>query len=327
MPARVRRKLPLFLVLAVTASLATAGLAAAANGGFTPPTPHSPNAERINQAYYVVAVFTGIIFIIVEGALILFIVKYRNRGRARDMEGAQVHGHTRIEVIWTVIPVIIIALIGSFVFYKLPGITGPPASAATPLKIDINAHQFYWQFTYPNGAKSIDTVHLPVGQSVVFTVRTQDVNHSWWIPQLGGKTDAIAGKVNDTWYQPDAKGLYLGQCAEFCGVFHQAMVARALVEDRQAYDAFVDTGWKKDLGRAQWEGVCAKCHGMEGQGDYGPAISSNPLITQRPGLDELLRHGRGRMPAVGNDWTKEQVDALLEYMKSKVYKGASTSGG
>jgi cytochrome c oxidase subunit 2 len=322
----VRRKLPLLLLLAV-AVLSTAGVAAAANGGFTPPTPHSPNAHRINDAYYVIAIFTGIIFIVVEGALVLFVVKYRNRGRPRDAEGDQVHGHTRLELIWTVIPVIIIAAIGAFVFYKLPGITGPPAQAAPPPTIRVDAHQFYWQFTYPNGARSIDVLHLPVDRTVNIDITTQDVNHSWWIPELGGKTDAIAGRVNHTWYKPDTTGVLIGQCAELCGVFHQRMLASAVVEDDQAYDAFTRTGWKQSLGRSEWEGVCAKCHGIAGKGDYGPAIDTNPLLTQKPGLTELLRNGRGRMPAVGNDWTEQQIDALLRYVKSNVYKGATTSGG
>jgi cytochrome c oxidase subunit 2 len=326
MPVRMRRKLA-FLLLTAVAALATAGVAVAANGGFTPPTPYSPNAHRINDTYYVVAIFTGLIFLIVEGALIAFVIKYRNGGRPRDADGAQVHGHTRLELIWTVIPVIIIAIIGTFVFYKLPGITGPPANAASPLKVDVDAHQFYWQFTYPNGARSIDTVHLPVGRVVELTIRTQDVNHSWWIPELGGKTDAIAGKINDTWYQPEKTGVFVGQCAELCGTFHERMLARAVVEEQQAYDAFVGAGWKQSLGRSEWEGACAKCHGMKGEGDYGPAIATNPLLTQRPGLEELLRHGRGRMPAVGNNWTEQQLDALLAYMKTNVYKGASTSGG
>jgi cytochrome c oxidase subunit 2 len=326
MPARVRRKLPFLLLLAI-AVLATAGVAAAANGGLTPPTPRSPNAHRINDAYYVVAGFTGLIFLIVNVAVIVFIVRYRSRGRSREVEGAQVHGHTRIEVIWTVIPVVIIALIGSFIFYKLPGITGPPATAAPPLKIDVSSHQFYWLFTYPNGAKSIDAVHLPVGQVATFDIRTQDVNHSWWIPQLGGKTDAIAGRINHTWYQPETTGVFIGQCAEFCGTFHERMLARAIVEERSAYDEFVGGKWKQTLGRSEWEGVCAKCHGMQGQGDLGPAIDVNPLLTQAPGLTAIVRHGRGRMPPVGNDWTKEQMQALLEYVKANVYKGATTSGG
>ena len=170
-------------------------------------------------------------------------------------------------------------------------------------------------------------MHLPVGRSTRFFIHTQDVNHSWWIPELGGKTDAIAGKVNTTWYKPDSVGIYIGQCAEFCGTFHERMLASAAVEDQSTYDSFVQSGWKQSLGRSEWEGVCAKCHGLAGQGDYGPAINQNPLLTQQAGLTELVRHGRGRMPAVGNDWTPQQMKALIDYVKAKVYKGATTSGG
>ena len=120
MPARVRRKLLLLMLVAV-AVLATAGVAAAANGGFAPVTPESPNATRTTTAYYVILGFTGAIFVLVESLLVVFIWKYRSRGRARTVEGAQVHGHTRLELIWTVIPVIILCVIGLVVFYELPG--------------------------------------------------------------------------------------------------------------------------------------------------------------------------------------------------------------
>jgi cytochrome c oxidase subunit 2 len=238
-----------------------------------------------------------------------------------------VHGATRLELIWTVIPVIILAIIGTFVFVKLPDITGPPAEAAAPQRVTVDAHQFYWQFIYPNGARSIDVLHLPVDRVTNIDIITQDVNHSWWIPELGGKTDAIAGKVNHTWYRPDEVGGYVGQCAELCGVFHEKMRATAVVEDAQSYDAFTRTGWRQVLGKSEWEGVCAKCHGPGGAGDYGPAINANPLLTQPAGLTQLLRNGFGRMPAVGNNWTREQVQALIRYVKSNIYKGAATSGG
>jgi cytochrome c oxidase subunit 2 len=225
-----------------------------------------------------------------------------------------------------VIPVIIIAIIGAVVFYELPGITGPPAQAAPTPTIRVDAHQFYWQFIYPNGARSIDVMHLPVGRSVRIAIGTQDVNHSWWIPELGGKTDAIAGRINRTWYKPDSVGSYIGQCVELCGVFHERMLSRAIVEDESAYDAFTRTGWRQSLGRSEWQGVCAKCHGAAGQGDYGPAISSNPLLIHEAALTQLLRNGRGRMPAVGNNWTRQQIQSLVRYVKANIYKGAASGG-
>jgi cytochrome c oxidase subunit 2 len=325
----VRRKLLALAVVGV-AVLATAGIAAAANGGFTPQHAHSPNAHRINDAYWLVLGFTIAIFILVEGLLVAFIVKYRARGRSRTIEGSQVHGHSRIEVVWTAIPLVIITIIFGFVFYKLPGISDAPkasASSGEAIAIKVDAHTFYWQFTYPNGATSIDELHLPVGKVAELTIVAEDVNHSWWIPQLGGKTDAIPGRTNHTWYQPDKTGTFYGQCAEFCGLFHERMLGRVVVTSEADYQSFVSAGAAKELGKAEWVGVCAKCHGMQGQGDYGPPLASSPTITQAATLESLLKKGGILMPAVGNNWSKEQFRALETYLKSSIYKGASASGG
>jgi cytochrome c oxidase subunit II len=320
----VRRKL-WFVVVAVTV-LATAGGAAAANGGFTPQFAHSPNAHRINTAYWVVLAFTSVIFLVVEGALVAFIWKYRRRGRPRTAEGAQVHGHTRLELIWTVVPVIILAVIGAVIFYELPAINDAPA-AVNPIRITVEGHQYYWQFDYPNGARSINDLHVPVDQVVLLTVKSYDVVHSWWIPQLGGKIQAIPGRTNHIWFKADRPGTYYGQCAELCGLYHEAMHARVLATSDGDYRAFTSTTAAGELGRAEFQGVCATCHGMQGEGGYGPNLSSNPLLTQPTGLEAIVRDGRGNMPAVGDSWTKAQMSALLAYAKSHVYKGASTSGG
>src|SRR5919202_5895553 len=128
MPPPVRRKL-LVLALLVGAALALAVVAYAGNGGFAPETPHSPNASRINDSYKWIGLFTAIIFVVVEGSLLWFVFRYRRRGRPRTAEGPQIHAHTRLELIWTVIPVLILAAIASFVFYKLPGISDVPAAS------------------------------------------------------------------------------------------------------------------------------------------------------------------------------------------------------
>jgi cytochrome c oxidase subunit 2 len=322
------RKRVVVLGLVAFAVLATAGVALGANGGFTPQYAHSPNAHRINQAYYLILGFTAAIFVLVETTLVVFIWRYRSKGRPRTAEGSQVHGHTRLEIIWTAIPVAIITIIFGFVFYKLPGISSvPKANAASPnLRVRIDAHQFYWQFTYPSGAISIDELHLPVDRVVELEIHSEDVAHSWWIPQLGGKTDAIPGKVNHTWYKPAKTGTFYGQCAEFCGVFHERMLMHAVVESDEDFQRFATQGAAKALGRAEWQGVCAKCHGMQGQGDYGPGIAANPTLIQPSGLETLVRDGRGRMPGVGSNWTQEQFRALEAYLEAKVYTGG-TSGG
>jgi cytochrome c oxidase subunit 2 len=331
----LRRKL-LVLVLVLGAALALAAVAQAGNGGFAPETPHSPNASRINDSYKLIAVFTAAIFVIVEGSLIWFVFRYRNRGRPRAMEGPQIYAHTRLELMWTAVPILIVAAITAFVFYKLPGIKDVPAAKAQggPLVVRIEAHQFYWQFRYPNGAISIDELHAPVNRVVRVEIHSEDVDHSWWVPELGGKFDAIPGRTTHTWFKADRTGTYRGQCGEFCGVFHAEMTARVVVEGDSAYRSFLSS--VRDplvLGGQEWRGVCAKCHGIAGKGGYGPAIQNNSVLVQHQGLLRLLDNGQNTlkplasyMPPVGRGWNDTQVKALETYLKTRIYKG-TTSGG
>jgi cytochrome c oxidase subunit II len=329
----VRRKLS-SLALAVLVALATAGVATAANGGFSPVEPASPNAHHIQGAYYLILGFTAAIFVLVESLLVIFIVKYRSRGRARAVEGAQVHGHTRLELIWTAFPVVILAIIAGFVFYELPNVDSAPA-AADPIHVTVEGHQYYWQFDYtdsPDHARSIGTLHVPAGRVVDLKVVSPDVIHSWWVPALGGKIQAIPGRTNHTWFQADP-GSYDGQCAELCGVFHASMGATVQAGTQQQYDHYLAT-WHETIGKQIWNGVCATCHGNLGQGGYGIAIANNSLLTQKSGLEGILRHGftgsRGSMPPVGNTWTQDEIDALAAYVKKHIYKSAptgATSGG
>ena len=327
MPVRVRRKLPL-LLLAVLTVLVTAGIGSAANGGFTPQYPHSPNAEGIKRTYWVIFAFTALIFVLVETLLIAFVWRYRSRGRGRAVEGAQVHGHTRLELIWTAGPVLILAVIAGFVFYELPGIAHvPPASAGDRIDVTVEGHQFYWLYRYPNGAVSINDLHVPVGEVTYLTIRSGDVNHSFWIPQLGGKTDAIPGRTNHSWFEPDTIGVFQGQCAEFCGIFHESMLARVVSQSESAYRTYVTKTAPATLGKQQWQGACATCHGLAGQGGYGPPLASDPILTQRASLAAIVREGPGNMPPVGDTWTVAQMNALFAYVSKHIYAGASTSGG
>jgi len=274
------------------------------------------------------------VFVLIESLLVIFIVKYRSRGRSRAVEGAQVHGHTRLELLWTVFPVLILAAIAVVVFWELPSIDHQPSAATNPIHITVEGHQYYWQFDYPNHARSIGTLHVPVGAVVDLKVVSPDVIHSWWIPALGGKIQAIPGRVNHTWFRADAAGTYTGQCAELCGVFHASMLATVKAESAQSYRTFITKTAPATLGAQEWSGVCATCHGNLGQGGYGPAISNNTIITQPAALAGILRNGvngtTGAMPPVGNTWTNGQILALVRYMQKNIYKPApvgATSGG
>jgi cytochrome c oxidase subunit II len=332
----VRRRAFLLLVLGLGAALALSAAAYAGNAGFAPETPHSPNASRINDSYKLIALLTGIIFVVVETALIWFVVKYRARGRGRDVEGPQVHAHARLELIWTAVPVLILTIIAAFVLYKLPGIKNVPSARAqgdNTLRIKIDAHQFYWQFTYPNGAVSIDELHVPFDRTVRVDITSHDVDHSWWVPELGGKFDAIPGRTTHTWFRADRIGTYRGQCGEYCGVFHAEMQARAIVSSAADYSNWIESSAGAQLGKSEWVGVCAKCHGLTGAGGYGPQIQTNQLLVQRQGLRTLMVNGQNvirplssYMPPVARGWSDAQFRSLFVYLEKNVYKGAASGG-
>src|SRR5581483_1208314 len=163
---------------------------------------------------------------------------------------------------------------------------------------------------------SINDLHVPANTQVELTVKSYDVVHSWWIPQLEGKIQAIPGRTNHTWFKADRVGTYYGACAEICGPFHAKMLARVTVTSQADYQSFVSTQAAAALGKSEFQGVCATCHGMQGQGGYGPALANNSLITQKNGLEAIVVNGRGLMPPVANTWNARQLSALLAYTKS-----------
>jgi cytochrome c oxidase subunit II len=317
----VRRRLVAFSLLPV-AALGFAGSALASNGGISPVGPESPNAVRITQAFWVILAVTGIIFLIVETVLVVFIIRFRRRGRPREAEGPQIHGATKLEVIWTVIPVLILAGIVSFIFYKLPGIKDAPANAGDQLNVKVEAHQFYWLFTYPDGHQSINVLRVPVDRVVTLDLTSADVIHSWWVPALGGKTDTIPGRTNHTWFQAEHVGSYPIRCAEFCGIQHAAMHGFVQVTQGGAQPPS-----SEELGKQVVQGVCATCHGFRLEGLIGPAIATNPTLSDPKALETLVRHGFGKMPAVGKTWDDQLMKATTDYLKAHYGAGGGGSGG
>jgi cytochrome c oxidase subunit II len=311
----VRRRL-LLLVTPLAGALALAAVATASNCGVGPVTPVSPNAHRISDAYWLILGITGAVFLLVEGTLLTFVIRYRRRGRPRNAEPPQIHGATRVEVIWTVVPVLILAAIVSFVFYKLPGIKNAP-TATNAQRVTVEARQFYWLFKYPDGSESINTLVVPVDTVVNLDIVADDVAHSWWVPALGGKTDAIPGKTNHTWFKAEKVGVYPIRCAEFCGIQHAAMHGFVKVFKSGPPPT-------EPLGKEAFTGVCASCHGFEGEGLIGPAIASSPILQDPKALRDLLRNGSGAMPAVGRTWDAKLFNALAGYLKSRF--GAPSGG-
>ena len=318
------RRLVLALPASFTAALVSAAVAAA-NNGLSPVKPESPNAESIRTTYWVILAVTGVIFLLVEAALVLFIFRFRSRGRKRDQEAAQIHGATRLETSFTVVPVLILAGIMAFVFVKLPKIKDvPPANAAgAALKIRVEGHQYYWLFRYPNGETAVQHMVVPLNRVVTLDVTSPDVAHSWWVPALGGKIDAIPGRTNHTWFQARKIGRYEVRCAEFCGLEHAHMIGFVHVVSADRYKAFLasHTGVSAALGREIFEGSCALCHGLAGEGDYGPKIQGNATLNDPKALEDLLRHGKNKMPPVGATWDETTMNSATSYLKRRLSGG------
>lgn len=322
----------------LTAALAFAGAAAAGygNGGVTPLSSPSPSAHSITRDYYLVAGVTFAIFLLVEGLLVAFIIRYRSRGRPRTAEGYQIHGANRLELAWTAAPALILAGIVTFVLLTFQNVASvPKADAAGGVEnITVIGHQFYWEFRYPNGAFSVNTMYAPAGKTVALKVITppNEVNHSWWIPQLDGKIDAIPGRINHTWFRVDRTGTFSGQCAELCGIQHAQMTAQVVVQTQQQYAATTSrllaqlNGASPQLGKQMFDGVCERCHRISGPTFIGPTLGGNPLLADYKSLFLLVHQGRttslGTMPPVGAGWTEQQVRTLVAYTKSVASGGA-----
>jgi cytochrome c oxidase subunit 2 len=328
MPAIVRIKPRRVLTGGALVALLAPTTALAGNGGFAPVSPESPNAEGITSTFWFISAFALAIFVLVEGLLIAFVIRYRRRGRARHTDGAQIHGSNRLELAWTLVPVAILFAIGTFVFVKLPDIQDAPAATAGSenLVIDVIGTQYTWEFRYPNGVVAVDRMRAPQGRTVELRITAPewDVIHSWWIPALGGKMDAIPGKVNELWFAAKRAGVFPGQCAELCGIYHAKMTAAVEVMPAEEFD-----GWLADraqqqeagtspLGEEEWRGSCAKCHGLDGEGGFGPRLAGTTLTDDADAVERAVREGPRQMPPVGRHWDETQMRALTDYLEQNL---------
>jgi cytochrome c oxidase subunit 2 len=328
----VRSKLHLIVAVLALALLAAAP-ALAGNGGFGPVPAESENAQQISTTYWIITGFVAFVFVLVEGLLVVFTIRYRRRKRARDEDGAQIHGANRLETMWTLGPVVVLAVIATVVLVKLPSIQDVPASATgdPDLVIEVEGRQYYWQYRYPSGVVAVERMVVPVDAVVELHVTAPewDVIHSWWIPSLGGKFDAIPGQTQTTWFQAKNPGLYSGQCAELCGLQHTDMLAQVEVVPEAAYAEWITErertgGEAQPLGFETYEGACAGCHGIGGEGDEAanaPALDGNPIVADTAALEAVVREGRNLMPPVGKGWSNEQFDALQSYLEGRFGNG------
>jgi cytochrome c oxidase subunit 2 len=256
---RLRSAIPV-LGAALAASLV---LAPAALANFiTPKTGGSPNANQIHSLYNVVLYLAAFVFVVVEGALVYSIWKFRAK---KNRVAAQIHGNTRLEIGWTVAAAGILVVLTVVTFIKLPSIVNPPNSDAnglvlsasvnepTPpngkkLTVCIQGRQYIWRYTYGAGCLnnsfdeklpySFTTMVVPEHTTVVLDIQSTDVIHSWWVPSLGGKVDAVPGYTTYTWFKALHTGKFRGQCAQLCGTNHAAMIAFVKVVTPAQYQAW-----------------------------------------------------------------------------------------
>ncbi|MEX0912579.1 MAG: cytochrome c oxidase subunit II [Gemmatimonadota bacterium] len=249
--------------------------------------PRSDLAVEIDRVWNL-SLYLGVGVSIVTFALLAFIV-VKFRYRPDSPEPKQVHGNTTLEIAWTLIPAILVSIIAvptvQTIFFTY---REAPEDAIT---IDVNGWQWWWEFRYPmeNGDTVVtaNEVHVPVGQPVRLRMTSVDVLHSFWIPQMGGKRDVVPGRVNELVFTPLEPGVYLGQCAEFCGESHALMKMRLIAHEPADYER-----WLQNEARPAVEatdsavvigqqlvtgGVCAGCHIVRGTtaqfGRTGPDLT------------------------------------------------------
>ena len=260
-----RRVFALTLLAAITGILALAGAAAA--DFWTPESGGSPQAESIDTLYKIVLGVAAIVFFGVEGLLLYSMIKFRLKP---DAVPAQIRGNTRLEIGWTLGAAVILVVLAVVTFAMLDDIRNPPnsdadgfptqrienvqnASAYQPrppngraLNIEVNAQRYAWRYTYPdaddntlNNVFNYETMYVPTKTTITLTLRAQDVAHSWWIPKLGGKADAVPGHDNFTWFKAPEPGSWRGQCAELCGRNHADMIAKVVAVEPDQFKAWL----------------------------------------------------------------------------------------
>jgi cytochrome c oxidase subunit II len=286
-PRRAGTRTRLTLLALAAGLVATLALAPGAFAGvFTPESGGSPNADDIDSLYRIVLYVAIPIFLLVEGTLIWTLIKYRER--RGGPEPAQVRGNTPLEMGWTVGAALILVILAAVTFIYLPDIKNPPASGpnglaqgvqvasidqpAPPrsggkaLRINVNGQQYLWRYDYPGGdAFTYHRLVVPTDTTVVLSLTSSDVIHSWWIPKLGGKADATPGHTNKTWFKISKPGIYKGQCAELCGAGHADMRAEVEAVSPQRYEAFLRRT-ADDIKSAQ-ERLAAQRRAREGEGE------------------------------------------------------------
>jgi cytochrome c oxidase subunit 2 len=251
--------------------------------------PASTPAKTIFGLSMFVLILTGLIFVVVAGLLVYSAARFRDRDTDADREPAQVYGSTQIELAWTVIPVLIVFVLFLATARVIHAVQDAPKPAAA-LDVTVVGHQFWWEFRYPKlGIVTANELHIPASDPAHPTptflkLLSADTDHSFWVPELAVKTDLIPNRVNEMWLDPPRPGIYLGQCAQYCGMQHAKMLLRVSVDRPADFAAWVGSQQQaavKDAGASAGKRVfettaCINCHAVSGtaaNGRFGPDLT------------------------------------------------------
>ena len=312
----------------------------------TPPqpsalTPAGPNSAAIASLFTVVLVIATVVFVVVEG--LILVSAFRFRRRAQDAaEPTQVHGNTKAEIAWTILPALIVVTLFVMALQTQQTLDTKPVAAAEQMTVKVIGHQFWWEYQYPdlNITTATDLV-IPAGKVVNLELTSADVIHSFWVPQLNGKTDAFPNHTNSTWIQADTPGTYYGQCAELCGPSHANMRVVVVVKTQAEFDQWVQ---QQQAGPAEptdalaqqgqqvlMAGACIGCHTINGtnaNGKTGPNLTHVASRTSIAGgsltnTEGNLRRWLSNPPAVkpgsimpNLNLTRTEIDALVAYLQT-----------
>ena len=206
--------------------------------------PASTPAQSIFDLSLFVLEVTAAVFVVVFSLLAYAVVKFRKRKTADGREPAQVYGSTQLELAWTVVPVLIVVVLFLAAARVIASIQNAPKPASA-IEVTVIGHQFWWEYRYPSlKVVTANELHIPVSDPAhptptFLTLLSADTDHSFWVPRLAGKTDLIPNHPNSMWVDPHETGLFLGQCAQYCGTQHALMLLRVYVQTRDEFDRWI----------------------------------------------------------------------------------------
>jgi cytochrome c oxidase subunit II len=325
-----RAKVP-FAFLVAGASLVTM---TACDGAPSTLDARGPAADRIATLWWLLLVIATVVFAVVVGFLLVAIARARRRDSPVRRDAGW--GERFIVIAGVVVPALI--LIAVFVVSLRDMVALSDRGNEADLTIVVIAHDWWWEVRYPNGAVTANEIHMPAGEPVRFQLLTDDVIHSFWVPQLQGKVDHITGRENYIWLEADEPGRYRGQCAEFCGLQHANMGFDVVAQPRADFDAWVDAAAAPatttmpavDGENLFLEGTCAGCHAIRGttaDADVGPDLThladretlmAGMLPNTRANLARVVTDPQSIKPGAAmppTDLSDEELDALLDYLE------------